>query len=271
MSGNSDLKVIGATKKLISNAGYGCLIMDREKFTNVKYKSKAADVRVMVNDGAFMDATEIGPSMYEVKMKKGKITYNLPTVLGFQILNQAKVQLLKLYYEYLMKYYKYNSFCVMLLDTDSIYGSYSSRLIDDMIKSPELLRKFKNRMYNSCHDNDVNLDNEIFLPRACCDRHRLIDTFFPGGIKLESRGERLIALASKTYLLTDSEDDKVKMSCKGAMHDLVVSPLDIFKNVLETGKTQSVDNIGIRFINNKVWTYAQQRNCFSFVYRKRSS
>ena len=110
-----------------------------------------------------------------------------------------KVELLKVYYEYLLKYYKYDSFYVCCSNTDSFYIGYASRLIDDMIKSPELLNEYKNRLYNNCNDNYIGFDESCFLPRKCCDRHRLIDIYTCGSLKIEAEGQQIIELSSKTY------------------------------------------------------------------------
>ena len=269
MMGGPNLKIIGATKKLIANSAYGSFLIQKSKFNSISYANKPSAVKCMINDGAFMDSSKLGHDLYEVKMKKKCISYNVPSVLGFQILNQAKVELLKVYYDFLLKYYKYDHFYILCSDTDSFYVAYSSRLIDNMITSSKMLSEFKNRMYNNCHDRDVGLDSSCFLPRECCDRHRLIDQYTVGSLKVESEGRELIGLSSKTYLLVDDKQQPVKISCKGAMKANLESPFKLFKNVLETGQVGSVENLGIRFMNNKMWTYSQQRNCFSFVYKKR--
>ena len=79
MFGNN--KIMSATKKLIGNAGFGGLLINRAKFRQVSYEDKLSKVKLLVNDGRFVDASELGRGMFEVKMKKKTIDYNIPSVL----------------------------------------------------------------------------------------------------------------------------------------------------------------------------------------------
>ncbi len=78
----------------------------------------------------------------------------------------------------------------------------------------------------------------------------------------------MIGLCSKTYIVSKDNDD-YKFSCKGISKRFVENPLNIYKQVLETGNSASGTNKGFRVKDHGIFTYTQQRCGFTYFYCKR--
>ena len=88
----------------------------------------------------------------------------------------------------------------------------------------------------------------FFLTRNCCERDRKWDAREPGLWKTEAVGTEMLCLSSKTYLLIkDGVADK--MSCKGANKSAVTNAVETFRSVIDEKKSHSIENRGIRSIN----------------------
>ncbi len=130
--------------------------------------------------------------------------------------------------------------------------------------------KYQEALRGNCDKQEVIPDfDTIWYPRTCCDDHRKYDARTPGLFKREYEGNEVWALCSKTYLVTQKDPKDFKMSCKGVQKHRVQDPVDIFKNVMETGNAASSVNIGFRARNNTIYTYKQERTAFPYLYCKR--
>jgi hypothetical protein len=123
-------------------------------------------------------------------------------------------------------------------------------------------------MNGFCNRRDVTPDTH-FLPRDCCSTHNKHDQRTPGLFKEEFRGDRLIALASKTYALHCDEKDLTKVSCKGVNKSQLQNTMEIFDNVLFNRENHIVENRGIRSIKRQMFSYKQPKTGFSYLYCKR--
>ena len=77
----------------------------------------------------------------------------------------------------------------------------------------------------------------------------------PGLVKVESEGQSMFALCSKTYVLKN--DVGFKLSCKGVNKRLVVRPIGIMQTVLQTQQPHQGVIKGFRLKENNVFTYSQ--------------
>ena len=88
-------KVIADTWKLIGNSSYGSVIMDKEKFLNVKYYTDPWRAQEAVNSPNFRKLEEISDNLYEISSCKASLRLDLPIQIGFQILQLAKLRMLE--------------------------------------------------------------------------------------------------------------------------------------------------------------------------------
>ena len=76
----------------------------------------------------------------------------------------------------------------------------------------------------------------------------------------------MVALCSKTYYCFGVED---KVSCKGINKCLNDIHKGTYMDVLLSKKSGSGTNRGFRVVDNKMYTYLQERAGFSYFYHKR--
>ena len=270
--------IIADTMKLIGNSAYGSMIMSRERHQNVKYLKGEHKARLAVNDKKFRRLTELDDGVYESEMAKNRIRLDLPTQVGFFILQLAKLRMLAFYYDVIDYYVDRSDFELCAMDTDSNYFAFSTETIEQCIK-PELREEFFTRMHEwfpspSCeeHRNDF-IDARIlgadWIQEPCCIEKQKYDKRTPGLFKEEYRGDVIISLCSKTYCVENWEEKAAKFSSKGVSKRGYNNPINIYRGVLESQIAASGTNLGFRARNNKIFTYEQVRTGFSYLYCKR--
>ena len=258
--------IIADTMKLLGNSGYGSMIMNKENHQSLVYAKGEGCAKTKINQPNFRHLSELGDDLYEIQLSKKCIELNLPTILGYFILQYAKLRMLDFYYNCIDKYIDRSNFEYVEMDTDSAYLATATKTLVDSVK-PELRDEFKNRITGFCNDNSFIADSVTWFPRECCDKHIKHDKRTPGLFKLEASGEEIIALSSKTYVLKSG--DTFKLSCKGINKKSVTNPLPMFSQALKEKKVVSATNIGFRCYKSTIYSYTQQRAGFGYFYSKR--
>ena len=82
--------------KLLANSSYGFKIMDRSRHTVTKYLSDEK-THSANNSKMFKPLNHITDQLYEVELVKSEIEHREPIIVGFFILQYAKLRMLKLY------------------------------------------------------------------------------------------------------------------------------------------------------------------------------
>ena len=119
---------------IAGNSAYGSLLLDKTKHRNVQYIKGERLAHMKVNDLAFIGLTELSGDLFEVELSKSRITLDLPVVLGFAILQYAKLRMLQFYYDCLDKYIDRTDIERTEMDTDSLYFAISGKNLEDVIK-----------------------------------------------------------------------------------------------------------------------------------------
>ena len=220
-----------------------------------------------MNKPRFISLTELGDDFYECEENKEEIKLDLPIVLGFFILQYAKLRMLEFYYDFVDRYIAREDYELAEMDTDSLYLTLSGENLESVIKR-EHLQDFRNRIHNNCTDDAFDADESNWFPRECCAKHIAFDKRTPGLFKHEAEGSEMICLSSKTYVLKEDQD-RYKLSCKGINKSRVDNLIEIFRRVLATKESAHKQNIGFRARNNSVWTFLQERAGFGYLYCKR--
>ena len=260
-------QVMAETMKLIGNSGYGSMIMDKENHVAVSYSKDKYKTQILVNNQRFRKVNELDiEKLFELEMAKKRITQNLPTQIGFMILQLAKVRMLEFYYDFMDVYCDRASFEYVEMDTDSAYMAISKPTLLEIIK-PEKREEYLSSIRDFCHVKDISPQTHWF-PRICCDKHKRYDTRTAGLFKLEFEGHQIIGLSSKTYA-TKSNSGQIKVSSKGINKQSLDRPIETFENVLRNRKPISSKNAGFRLRKNKIFTYEQVKFGLSYFYCKR--
>jgi hypothetical protein len=264
---NPNSKLMADTYKLLGNSAYGGLLMNKEKHRKICFVEGKGEVLKKTNCPQFRQMEILDEDLFEIQMAKKKIKMDLPIQLGFFILQLAKLRMLQFYYDFMDVYFDRSNWEMIMTDTDSAYFGFSSDIINDLVKVDKK-EEFNYLLKGFCNVKDVPLSTH-FLPRECCKDHNKYDQRTPGLFKEEFRGDKLIALASKTYALHCDEKDVTKVSCKGVNKSHLQNTFKKFERVLEKGESEMVENRGIRAIKRKTLSYKQIKTGFSYFYCKR--
>ena len=304
--GDSDpsKSILADTRKLEGNAAYGSTIMDQEKFQSVKYVQGEGEAMMEANLPQFKKLTPLleEEEYYEIEKDKKSLRMNLPIQIGYFILQYAKLRMLQLYYDFMLKFVNRDDFEYCEMDTDSAYMALAGPSLESVIK-PEMKQKYLTGLegFHLC-DRQVEADDDLhWFPRTCCTTHAKYDKRTVGLFKLEWQGDTMIGLCSKTYIVSRSKVVKTsttqiaayrilrrakhlklkrlsrrqrtcmetKFSSKGISKRRVKAPLTTFRHVLNSQKPGSATNIGFRAHKNGIFTYEQERCGFSYLYCKR--
>ena len=94
---NPNSGVVAETMKLLANSSYGYQIMNRSRHTVTKYLTDKKP-HGTINSKLFKKLDHVNNSLYEVELAKVQIEHKKPIIVGFFILQYAKLRLLELYY-----------------------------------------------------------------------------------------------------------------------------------------------------------------------------
>ena len=129
---NPNSSVVAETMKLLANGSYGYQIMDRSRHTVIKYLSDEK-THSAINSKMFKRLNHITDQMYEVELVKPEIEHREPIIVGFFILQYAKLRMLELYYNFLKKFCDTDKYEELEMDKDSLYLAISEESLEDVI------------------------------------------------------------------------------------------------------------------------------------------
>ena len=89
----------------------------------------------------FDNLEEIGGA-YEIKEFKRTVRIKRPYQCGIAVYQLAKLQMLKLYYDFFDKYFSRQGFELCYMDTDTFYLAMSGDSLDEIVR-PEMKRAYK--------------------------------------------------------------------------------------------------------------------------------
>ena len=147
-------------------------------------------------------------------MAKAEVEHKEPIMVGFFILQYAKLRMLELYYIFFYEFCENDKHEEMEEDTDSLYLALADTSLYDCIKEDKMeVWEF----LRSEHCNDYFVADSIgnFFPRTCCEKHKKHDKREPGLFKEEFLCTEILCLCSKTYCCYDAKSNKYKFSSKG--------------------------------------------------------
>ena len=95
--------------KLLANRSCGYQILDRSRHTVTKYLSDEK-TRGAINTKMFKRLDYINDQLYEVESAKAEIEHRELIIVGFCILQYAKLRMLQLYYNIFERFFDVNKF-----------------------------------------------------------------------------------------------------------------------------------------------------------------
>ena len=147
---NPSSSVVAETIKFLANSSYGYQIMDRSRHPVTKYladeKTYAAN-----NSKLLKKLDHVNNSLYKVELTKAEIEQKEPFLVGFFILQYAKLRMLELYYNLFTRFCVINKFEELEMDTDSLYLALAEKELGDCIR-PEMRAEWQKLQSNDCVD-----------------------------------------------------------------------------------------------------------------------
>ena len=129
---NPNSSVVAETMKLLANSSYDYQIMDRSRHTVTKYLSDAK-THIAMNSKLLKRLNHITDQLYEVELVKSEIEHREPIIVGFFILQYAKLRMLELYYNFFKKFCDTDKYEEFEMDTDSLYLALPEENLEDAI------------------------------------------------------------------------------------------------------------------------------------------
>ena len=233
----------------------------------------------------------------EVYHESQKVSHDIPTQLGYTILQGGKLRMLQFYFDCLDYYLERDDFQLVEVNTDSQYLALSEPIdkykmdnndlsyhpLMSMVK-PDKLPEFKAMLYNRCHDDWEPIDDIHFFPRQCCHEHNSLDQKRPGLFKTEVWVTEITCACSKTYSVITSDPDpkhptgfKEKIASKGiqarALKEVLQDCNKSFGELIlqaQQGDFTQVTNVGFKTSDKQdIRTYRQKKNAINTKYMKR--
>ena len=93
---NRNSNVVAETMKLLANSCYGYQIMDRSRHAITKYLSDEK-THGAINTKFFKRLDHINDQLFELELAKAETEHQEPIIVGFFILQYAKLRMLELY------------------------------------------------------------------------------------------------------------------------------------------------------------------------------
>ena len=268
---NPNSSVVAETMKLLANSSYGYQIMDRSRHTVTKYLTDEK-THGAINTKFFKRLDHINDQLYEVELAKAEIEHREPIIVGFFILQYAKLRMLELYYNFFDRFCDVNKLEELEMDTDSLYLALSEKELCDCIRE-EAKAEWGLLRTEDCKDDFTANATTNFFPRTCCTKHIKHDKREPGLFKEEFRCTEMLCLCSKTYCCYDSNSNKYKISSKGlnkrTLEECDDGPMAKYRKVLDEFINVTSTNRGFRTVHHSVGTYEQTKKGLSYFYRKR--
>ena len=175
---NRNSSVVAETMKLLANSSCGYQIMDRGRHTVTKYLTDE-QTHAATNSKFFKKLDHVSNSLYEVELTKAQIEHQEPFIVGFFILQHAKLRTLELYYTFLTKFCNVDKFEDLEVDTDSLYLAHAEKKLEDCTR-PEMRAEWQRLRSNDCLDIFTADTVANFFHGTFCVKHKQHDKREPG-------------------------------------------------------------------------------------------
>ena len=209
---NPTSSVVADTMKLLANSSYGYQIMDRSRHTVTKYLSDEK-THSAINSKLFKRPNRKTDQLYEVELVKSEMEHRESIIVGFFILQYAKLRMLELYYNFFKKFCDTGKYEELEMDTDSLFLALSEKKLEGVIL-PKKRAEWDQLRSKDCTDDFTANATDNFFPRTCCNVHKKRDKREPGLFKEKFRCAEMLCLRSKTYCCYDKQTNKHKFSSK---------------------------------------------------------
>ena len=131
---NPKPSAVAETIELLANSSHGYQIMDRSRHFVTKYLSDEKTHAAFISK-LFKKIDHLNSSLYGVELAKAEIEDEEPIIVGFFILQYAKLRKLEPYCNFFTKFCDVNNFEELEMDTDLLYlalGEKNRTIVSDL-------------------------------------------------------------------------------------------------------------------------------------------
>ena len=129
---NPNSSVVAETMKLLASRSYAYQIMDRSRHTVTKYLTDEK-THSAINSKMLKRLNHLTDQLYEVELVNSEIEHKEPTIVGFFILQFAKLRMLDFYYIFFKQFCDTDNYEELGMDTESLYLALSEKNSEDAI------------------------------------------------------------------------------------------------------------------------------------------
>ena len=247
---NPDSAVCANIEKVVGNSAYGYQIMDRSRHTRTKYVT-GSSVNNSVNETTFRKFNELPNEFYEVELGKSKVEHKEPIIVGFFILQYAKLVMLELVYNFFVPFCGPDKYGFIEMDTDSLYLSINGSDLENIIK-PEKKSKWNLMRSNDCRDNfTINSISNFSLESVVKNKTSMIRELRVFS-KKNFDARRWLPYAQKRTAVWMKSVKTVKLSSKSINQTALLnnSPMQKYRSVLVEQAETETTNRGFIVQNN---------------------
>ena len=233
--------------KLPANSSYGYQIMNRSRHTVTKHLTDET-TRSAIKRNLFKRLNHITNQLYEVELVKLEIEHREPIIMGFFILQYAKLRMLELYYNFFKKFCDTDKYEELEMDTDFFYLALSGEKLEDVVL-PEKRAEWDQLRSEDCSDNFTVIPTENCFTGTCCTAHKKHKRE-AGLFKEEFRCSEMLCFCSKTYCWYNRKSIKYKFRSKGpnkrTLEDCEDGPTSKYRKMLGEAVMVTSTNRGFR-------------------------
>ena len=233
--------------KLMSNSCYGKTmenVRNRINFKLVSSEKEAVSCRNKKQKFTIFNQNLVG-----VHLLKTEVKLNKPIFIGQCVLDESKYTMQDFHYNFMLKKFKPENVELLFTDTDSLCYHIKNEDPDEVIKNNKNLFDLSaypvgHELYDQTNKKELNkMKNEsITVDKKGVSQVRYIKEF--------------VALRSKLYAYTQTNDDKEHKKCKGVKSSVVYNDIKLqnYKDALFDGKDMKVKMNTFRSYNHKIYT-----------------
>ena len=269
---NPNSSVVAEIMKLPASSSYGYQIMDCSRHTVTKYLSYEK-THSAINSKMFKRLNRTTDQLYEVELVKPDIEHGEPFLVGFFILQYAKLRMLELYYNFIKKFCDTDKYEELEMDTDSLYLALSEKILEDVIL-PEKRAEWDQLRSKDCIDNFTANATDNFSPELAVmtTRNMIRENRVSSKKSLDvqkccvSVAKHIVVMKNRLTSTSLPAKDSIKEHWKSMA---IGGPMAKYRKVLEEAVDVTSTNRGFRTIQHSVTTYEQTKKRLSYFYPKR--
>ena len=127
-----------------------------------------------INNNRFKRINFITDQLYEVELVNSEIEHQEPIIVGFFILQYAKLRMLELYFNFSKKFCDTEKYEELEMDTDSLYSALSEEKLEDIIL-PEKRNEWEAIRSRDCTDSFTRNATGNLFRKTRCTAHKKHD------------------------------------------------------------------------------------------------